>query len=300
MKKIMCLILTVLMAFSLSISTTYAANVPMKEVIEKFDGNVEEKNVVKDSLLKSGMQPLKYLIKFKKDFKVIQNTDVSSEEDLILGQPYKVVDFPSPTLDNNRACFEGFINGEKVIDILQNAPYYYEVPVLTKKNNTPVSSVQLKKENGVWEVTLYPCYMDPEISYIVSQPEKVVELLKSLGIETVDKYMLVNLNRGYDFLYTLSDNKEYFIPLEKGFGTELLKVYTRDQFQAIFAPLMEKVLRGEELPTGGGVANVSKNDNKTVNIKNNNEIIYIALSFGVIVAVSLIYIVRNKIKHKTL
>ncbi|SHE86748.1 hypothetical protein SAMN02746089_00910 [Caldanaerobius fijiensis DSM 17918] len=299
MKRIMCLILTMLFLFYLNI-ITYAANVPMKEVIEKFNDNVEEKNKIKEVVLKDEAQPLKDLIKFKKDFKVIQNTIVTSEDDLILGEPYKIIHFPAPMPDNITSAFEGFIKGKRITDILQNATYYYEVPVLMKQNNAPVSSIQVKiRDTGKWGVTLYPGYLDPEISYIVSQPEKVVELLKSLGIETVDKYMHVSFGDGYDFLYTLSDNKEYFIPLQTRFGTEQFKVYTRGQFQAIFAPLMEKVLNDEELPIGGG-ASFSKNDNKMTNIRSNNEVIYIALSFGVIVAVSLLYIVRNKIKHKTL
>ncbi|SHF71021.1 hypothetical protein SAMN02746089_02428 [Caldanaerobius fijiensis DSM 17918] len=111
----------------------------------------------------------------------------------------------------------------------------------------------------------YSSYLDPDSSYLCSQPDKMAEWLKTKGITYADDIMCVNMYEYY-FIYISLKDKEYYIPLtELHTPTEKFKVYSRSEFQGIFGPFMKKIVNNIPLDGTLYITAKPKSDNLNSN-----------------------------------
>lgn len=300
MRKL-CVIFLVVLLLILSINSSFAS-IPLNKLIEK-QNNIEEKKVILRALENSKTKPKEILFEDRKNFKFIKDLNIKSPDDFVYGEPFKVFYFSD--INNSKENFRKFLKGDKLYRILSNTPYYWEIPVLFKENNTlkPISSVVVNRGTttslwgGDWDFAQMPSYLDPETSYLCSQPDKLAKLLTSKGIPSnADIFMNITIGDFYNFLYVSANEKEYFIPLGDGLGTKKFDVYTRSEFQPKLGPYMEKALNNEPLPTLGLPDGKVKN---TFHNLTTISIYIVAIVVVLLVSGFIYYLYNKKAYHKT-
>lgn len=311
MKKFHYLLLTILI-ITIVTNTSFKAQ-PINTLLKKeVIANAADKKFIKNVLAKEITQPIEDIyrdIRYNPNY--IKGVKLKSIDQLSYGVPFKVVFFVDnryerDTSKMSQEVFKKFLNGEKLADILKNGPYSWELPILYNNGHfsKPVSSVQITSvtigrwSGGKWHVSTYSSHLDPETSYLCSQPDKMAEWLKEKGITYADKIMYVNMY-DYYFIYVLLKNKEYYIPLTKYCShtpTEKFKVYSRSEFQSIYEPYMKKIVKNIPLDGTLYITAKPKSDNLNSNKINTNRLKSIIILCSIASLSALYYIYKKAYK----
>lgn len=302
MKKIFITILLVLIIVFANISYSYAAQ-PVKNILgnQSIDNDINKSDIEK-AFDTSFIKPKEALLKEQSYFNILKDKNID-KDDFAYGKPYKVYYFK----DYYKA-----LNSQKISDLIADDEYYWEIPIYLKENNNlnPASNFDVecsKATDYKWDIIRVNSYLSARLSDLCSKPEEVAQFLQKQGITDADTVIHFGIPYTYDFLYVLSNGKEYFIPMfdyeSEINGLKSLNVYTREQFfngiKPILASDAPKDFTGGFYTGKPKAVSYDKTDSaKSKDVKNRlpDNIVYIAVlgSIGLISGGILLY--RRRIK----
>ena len=184
---------------------------------------------------------------------------VKNKEDLSFGEPYKVIIFSKEimySLNNNSSDVENSI---------QNSPYYWEVPILKKSNNKPVSTCIIDKIENKWQIVEVGSNLTSDDINLSRNHKSITKLIRKNNITDIIDFAHIRIAEiGYDVLYIKSSKKEYFVPLNfEGNNSNKLKnkhLYSKESLSKEIKPLLanEDVNDSSELLFGGSALKETK------------------------------------------
>jgi len=229
----------------LPISFASAASVPV-EVEQKMKNNI---NSITDEMQK------------QLDF---YNLKDESEVPLGIGQPYEIYDL---NLKKVKTLLDDYkSNG---IDSIINNDSYWEYPLLDK-NGKVVSSANVAKYNGNWEVVGIGQYLPRDLINFSSNQDEIKNYLNGQGILKIQSIRHLRADPYYtDFIYVTTDENNYLIPLFGDYSlldVENKKVYPAEKILSMMTDYANKQqstnLKGEYLY--GGTSETNSSSNKSV------------------------------------
>lgn len=270
------LILLLLPNFSYASVTNYTAtNIDSFTNSQFAKQAMEKKEELSDIISQSFEKSKEIFYKYQKYFFKNKLT-INNKDEIFFGEPYKVY-----TIENPAETIKALSNGINFLDIINYNNYYWEVPVYTKSygNKIPISTIQIRKtpSNQSWHLSTINGYLEPSLSDICSDKDKLIGLLKSNNLTNVDNVVHFNL-LNMDFLYVLTNNNEIFIPLFICNSSRLkyLEVNDKSQFISFLTEL------NNNFGGTGGIGSIKIN--RTLSNVN------IMLKDGLIISISLIII----------
>lgn len=293
-KRILIYLIILLLTLSnIRIDYGYASS-PIKNLAYN-ESHTSELSTVKGAITFESIDPLDELARNKNSIPSMKKYDIKSSKDLIYGEPYKVMSFDPNNSDIN--YMKQFKEGKKMYDILKYTPYYWEFPILYKNKgvSVPVTTLDVSKgENilvsaGKWHVGTYPAYLNVDISYICSRPDKIVGLFSKYNINDADRFMHINIPDIGDFLYISRGAEEYFMPLQNNGDAKAFNLYNRSAFAKLYTPIMYSKIKAQKKAPNSSESN--KQDS-TKNLKTTEPIPRIYL-----ILIGLVFVVYGVIKN---
>ncbi|MEG6617636.1 hypothetical protein V6C27_14665 [Peptococcaceae bacterium 1198_IL3148] len=249
MKLDKCVLLIILISF-IYVSVAFAA-VPTEALINQQSlDTAKEKSKIEEAINLSKMNPKQFLVDKKNILNRNELTEIKSATELEYGNAYKVVSI-------NKNVIQALLDGTNLATILQTTPYYWEFPVLFRKDSVikPVASFKMAKHNNEWQVVEIGGYLSPEQINFSSNTAELNNILKNKSLGKVDSFIHFRWYSIHsDFLYISTEGKEYFVPLIHGrdelYGLRNKAVYTRDELVSAIGPIIKKNLEVNSPITG--------------------------------------------------
>lgn len=273
MTKRNCIAVIVVLLITCFQLVTLAVNDDLTLLLDKIQLNVaEERNEVQKAIDEFNVK--EFLLKHKQQYDIKELFKVTNADELIYGTPYKVV-------IATRAIIDALLDGKNLTQFVTEAPYYWEFPVLLKNDpKQAVTSFQVHKTDGKWQVGEIGAFLRKEDLIFSSESNSIKTILKKNNVENVSSlYHLRIFSLRQDYLYLNSADQEYFIPvnhfrpgIKSGINKFTLKpgaentdleknIQTRDAVMSqIGDQLKENIKNGSPYNMGGdGISGPHKN-----------------------------------------
>ena len=217
--------------------------------------NSDEKEQILNSLYNSKIDAREVL--FSHD-DVLTNSNfkgVKNKQDLLFGEPYKVVLFSNYIKDALNA-------GTTIEEAIDNSPYYWEVPIINSNNKKVVSTCIVDKLENQWQIVEVGSNLDGNNVDLSKDHKKISKLMRKMNIKDIKYFAHIRFSQlGYDVLYAETDKDEYFIPLVfEGNKDSKLKdkfSYSKENFVKTIQPLLD-IQSSDEILLGGSTTQYSK------------------------------------------
>ncbi len=130
-------------------------------------------------------------------------------DSLAYGTPYKVM------IASDKDIIETLSNNKKVMDLVKNSKYYWEVPIIDKNSGTVYGSFTVEYLNGEWAVNEVGGYLPADEIQTSSDNSKIAEVLNNTGLGSTDSFVHLRIPSIHkDYLISSNKDGESFIALK--------------------------------------------------------------------------------------
>jgi hypothetical protein len=208
------------------------------------------------------------------------NLKDESEVPLSLGQPYEIYNLNPKKIKTLHDEYKS--NG---IDSIIINDSYWEYPLLDK-NGKVVSSANVVKYNGNWEVVGIGQYLPRDLINFSSNEDEIKKYLNEQGILNILSIKhLRALPYHTDFIYVAAEGNDYLVPLFGNYSmldVENKKLYPAGEILSKITELTNKQpstnSKGEQLY--GGTSGTNSSSNKTVTLLGIASFVAVCILFG--------------------
>jgi len=208
------------------------------------------------------------------------NLKDESEVPLSLGQPYEIYNLNPKKIKTLHDEYKS--NG---IDSIIINDSYWEYPLLDK-NGKVVSSANVVKYNGNWEVVGIGQYLPRDLINFSSNEDEIKKYLNEQGILNILSIKhLRALPYHTDFIYVAAEGNDYLVPLFGNYSmldVENKKLYPAGEILSKITELINKQpstnSKGEQLY--GGTSGTNSSSNKTVTLLGIASFVAVCILFG--------------------
>lgn len=192
----------------------HAENNDFTLLLNKIQINMaEEKDKVQKAI--DDFNVKEYVFKNKQDFNNEALLKITNPNDLTYGTPYKVV-------SATRAIIEALIEGKKLEELVAEAPYYWEVPVLSRVSDQVVTSFIVAMVEGKWQVGAIGTSLTAEEMVFSGDANSIKTILQKNNLRNPKSLYHLRIESMHrDYLFLSSAGQEYFIPINPDTRTKV-------------------------------------------------------------------------------
>ncbi|MDP4183333.1 MAG: hypothetical protein Q8942_19865, partial [Bacillota bacterium] len=130
-------------------------------------------------------------------------------DSLVYGTPYKVM------IASEKDILDSLSNNNKVIDLVKNGKFYWEVPIIDKNSGTVYGSFTVEYLNGKWMVNEVGGYLPTDEIQASSDNNKIAKVLNDTGAGSTDSFVHIRIPSIHkDYFVSSNKDGESFIALK--------------------------------------------------------------------------------------
>lgn len=233
MKKIVMIIMTLALLLGSS-PTAFAQGKPVDILQKQQLGNAQEQSSVLQAINDNQSEIKQCFIKHREPFMLLKAT----EDNVTFGTPYKVYVPGNGFLDALR-------DNKPIAGLLQNAVYFWEVPVLYNDKAVDCFTVQFIENK--WQIATMGSDLTPDAIETSSNPQDIAKIVSDNSINTMFAFIHFRIAPFFsDYILIADDNDEYLYSLNSrvSYGNILIPtmLYNRQHVAGKISSVLEQMV----------------------------------------------------------